>query len=52
VSRLQWFAQGAALAVVWRPKNRDQLPIAAVFSPFGAQLWCSLESATEKFVLN
>uniref|UniRef100_A0A914XEF7 Protein RIC1 homolog n=1 Tax=Plectus sambesii TaxID=2011161 RepID=A0A914XEF7_9BILA len=50
VAQLQWFAQGTALAAVWSAKGDKKLPIAAVFTAFGAQMWCSLEAASQREV--
>ncbi|VDK51686.1 unnamed protein product [Anisakis simplex] len=63
VSHIDCFTQGSAFAVVWSSVSSHQSgstnipnttttipPILAIFSPFGAQLWCSLESSSDRTV--
>lgn len=55
VRHVECYAQGTALAAVWSPllcdsaNNSNTIPIVALFSSFGAQLWCSLESPSDRF---
>ncbi|CAG9534420.1 unnamed protein product [Cercopithifilaria johnstoni] len=56
VQHVECYAQGTALAAVWSPllydsgyaSNSNTVPIVAIFSSFGAQLWCSLESPSDR----
>ncbi|VDM97826.1 unnamed protein product [Thelazia callipaeda] len=55
VRHVECHTQGTALTAVWSPLLRDKregdsstLPIVAIFSSFGAQLWCSLESSSDR----
>ncbi|MCP9261481.1 Protein RIC1 [Dirofilaria immitis] len=56
VRHVECYAQETALAVVWSPllcdsgyaSSSSTLPIVAIFSSFGAQLWCSLESSSDR----
>uniref|UniRef100_A0A915Q7R5 Protein RIC1 homolog n=1 Tax=Setaria digitata TaxID=48799 RepID=A0A915Q7R5_9BILA len=56
VRHVECYAQGTALAAVWSPllcdeghaKNSSSIPVVAIFSSFGAQLWCSLESSSDR----
>lgn len=58
VRHVECYARGTALAVVWSPLSCDggyasgsnTVPIVAIFSSFGAQLWCSLESSSYRFL--
>lgn len=56
VCHVDCFAQGSAFAAVWSalppsegsPSAAPIAPVLAIFSPFGAQLWCSLECSTDR----
>ncbi|VDM36928.1 unnamed protein product [Toxocara canis] len=56
VCHVDCFAQGSAFAAVWSqlppsessPCTTPIAPVLAIFSPFGAQLWCSLESSADR----
>ncbi|VDN58497.1 unnamed protein product [Dracunculus medinensis] len=54
VNHIECFFQGSAFAVVWSTNSTDSVkngiipPAAAIFSTFGAQLWCSLESSSDQ----
>uniref|UniRef100_A0A1I7VEJ0 Protein RIC1 homolog n=1 Tax=Loa loa TaxID=7209 RepID=A0A1I7VEJ0_LOALO len=56
VRHVECYAQGTALAAVWSPllcdagnaNSSSTVPIVAIFSSFGAQLWCSLESSSTR----
>lgn len=56
VNHIECFFQGSAFAVVWSTNSTDSVkngiipPAAAIFSTFGAQLWCSLESSSDQSV--
>lgn len=58
VRHVECYAQGTALAAVWSPllydgghaSSSNTVPIVAIFSSFGAQLWCSLESSNDRFL--
>ncbi|PAV85488.1 hypothetical protein WR25_21295 [Diploscapter pachys] len=51
VTRIRVLPSGCAFAAIWGPpdlpspfhQQAEALPLAAVFTPFGAQTWCSLE---------
>ena len=51
-TRVTVLPNGTAMAAVWShqqlPEDKKSLPpTAAIFSAFGAQLWCSLEEVSE-----
>lgn len=59
VRHVECFSHGSAFAAVWSPiegcddsspsSSLPQIaPVLAIFSPFGAQLWCSLESTADR----
>uniref|UniRef100_A0A915BH36 Protein RIC1 homolog n=2 Tax=Parascaris univalens TaxID=6257 RepID=A0A915BH36_PARUN len=56
VCHVDCFAQGWAFAAVWTalppsegsPSAAPTAPVLAIFSPFGAQMWCSLECCTDR----
>ncbi|VDO35924.1 unnamed protein product [Onchocerca flexuosa] len=58
VRHVECYTEGTALAVVWSPllcdsgyaNSLNTVPIVAIFSSFGAQLWCSLESSSDRFL--
>ncbi|CAI4232858.1 unnamed protein product [Auanema sp. JU1783] len=59
VARIQVLSSGCAIAAVWSDKTNDQPesekkddekslpPTLAIFTPYGSQTWCSLESVIE-----
>ncbi|OZC11803.1 hypothetical protein X798_00984, partial [Onchocerca flexuosa] len=59
VRHVECYTEGTALAVVWSPllcdsgyaNSLNTVPIVAIFSSFGAQLWCSLESSSDSLWL-
>lgn len=58
VRHVECYAQGTALAAIWSPllcdgghaSSSNTVPIVAIFSSFGAQLWCSLESSSDRSI--
>lgn len=56
VSHVECFSHGSAFAAVWSPLEKTEMgsssnpvpPVLAIFSPFGSQLWCSLESIADR----
>uniref|UniRef100_A0A1I7WBN5 Protein RIC1 homolog n=1 Tax=Heterorhabditis bacteriophora TaxID=37862 RepID=A0A1I7WBN5_HETBA len=65
VSRVQVLSNGGAIAAVWSSRDSDSQcngvgstsnhtdnlsPTLAIFTPFGAQTWCSLESISERYI--
>uniref|UniRef100_A0A0R3RGF6 RAB3GAP2_N domain-containing protein n=1 Tax=Elaeophora elaphi TaxID=1147741 RepID=A0A0R3RGF6_9BILA len=58
VQHVECYAQGTALAAVWSPllcdggyaSSSNTVAIVAIFSSFGAQLWCSLESLSDRYL--
>uniref|UniRef100_A0A0N5AX60 Protein RIC1 homolog n=1 Tax=Syphacia muris TaxID=451379 RepID=A0A0N5AX60_9BILA len=61
VNHVECSPHGLAFAAVWSPLNKDDIkdenvrplaPILAIFTAFGAQLWCSLESSTDREINN
>lgn len=58
VRHVECYAQGTAVAVVWGALSIGDegtnegvvMPVAAIFSSFGSQLWCSLESTSDRWL--
>ncbi|KAL3993953.1 RIC1 family protein [Acanthocheilonema viteae] len=58
VRHVECYAQGTALVAIWSPllcdsgyaSSSNTVPIVAIFSSFGTQLWCSLESSSDRSI--